>query len=501
MTIAYSAILVGVQIKTIQIETVIGQGFSGFNLLGLPAETTRDMRERVRTALEALGFFIPTKRVVVNIGPIEDIKLSRTPLSHLDFAVAASIIRALCLEKKEPIHIPQKEFFAGELSLQGNLKQLSNLLVYQAVFQNEPNLSAMCLPSPCKLQDERIETFENLKEWLDTRKTKSHKATIMKYDIKSHQRSEQESKKTPPNEITLKEAEKTLKTLLKKPKIAVSLLVAAVGKHNLILAGEPGIGKSYAFKNYPNLLAPLCAKKNSEVQLIHAEENDCKPPFRNPHHSCTSAALIGGASLKPGEATLAHHGVLFLDELAEFPRQSLEALREPLDSGIIVLSRAQGNILYPAKFQFCATTNPCPCGYLFSRMKACRCNPSSSRKYLEKLSGPLMDRFCMQVWIENTEEEKEIDIFGLALKETIVKGKILDFLNLLFQLQLHEDWPYEVPNLHLEYKKLSTRGCEKIKQITHTFANLFPELIKHDSFLDTIVSYRELGQKFLEAHV
>jgi magnesium chelatase family protein len=210
--------------------------------------------------------------------------------------------------------------------------------------------------------------------------------------------------------------------------------------------------------------------------------------------------LVGGSSLKPGEVTLAHHGVLFLDELAEFPRLSIESLREPLDSGVVTLSRANGSILYPAKFQLCGTTNPCPCGYMFSRKKPCRCNPRESRKYLQKISGPLLDRFCLQIWLDPVVEDCDQDIFAqfvLKLRDT---GRLAEFVDHFLFVQGQRLTRVEGQGKGEFHKEsvgnFSIRGQEKIFQVSHTFQMLFPSLVGHPLFEEQVLEYRVLGEMF-----
>ena len=340
MAKTYSCILVGVDVHTIEVEAIMGSGFSGLNILGLPTDATRDMRERVRSALESIGIPIPARRVVVNVSSNELIKLSRTYLAQLDFAVAACIIRALFEENEDKITLyqPEHEFLAGELSLSAELKPIANPLIYEAISSYKNLKSTICLSYNEEYVYPQFEYYKNLKEWFDNRKSNPNEFK----NENSHQIPEIKNSAFKVTEDKFFAARNTVEMLLKTPKTCVALLVAAAGKHNLLIAGEPGIGKSYSVKRLPTLLLPLKEKDKIEVKLIHNLADVIEKPFRFPHHSLTSAAMVGGSSLKPGEVTLAHHGVLFLDELAEFPRSSLEALREPLDSGCVTLSRAKG---------------------------------------------------------------------------------------------------------------------------------------------------------------
>jgi magnesium chelatase family protein len=495
MAKTYSCVLVGVDVHTIEIETVIGNGFSGLNILGLPTDVTRDMRERIRSALECINIPIPARRVVVNIGNNDLLKLSRTPLSQLDFAVAASIIRALMEEENFATELKtyKMEYLAGELSLSGELKSIQNQLVYEAITPLLHEESTICLPkSFTNSEKPYLEYFENLKDWLENRKQNVKNSTkLIQYKSLKHPQTE---------EITItnhkiKNATEALSILSQNPKICVAMLVAALGKHNLIVAGEPGIGKSFSLKKFANFLPPLSEKEKIEVKLIHQTSLIEQRPFRFPHHSTTSAALIGGASLKPGEVTLAHQGVLFLDELAEFNRSSLEALREPLDSQCVTLSRSNGNILYPAKFQLCATTNPCPCGYYYSRKKACRCNPTQRSKYLQKISGPLLDRFCLQIWLEQNNSETE-DIFSRYLKKLLKDNKVESFIENFFHELIKNKHDKNLTTTFEINQDVSLRGQTKIREITRSFEKIFPQLRDNKKFYEDILTYRSLEKIF-----
>lgn len=519
MAKTFSCILVGVEVIDVEIETMLGNGFSGLNILGLSSEITRDMRERIRSALESVGLLIPARRVVVNIYPRDVIKISRIPLSQLDFAVAASIIYALFQkkEKQQLLYQPTKEYFAGELSLSGELKKIQNPLIYHSILSRDEGEITLCMPKENTYSDnfsnfQNIEYFSSLQNWLQIRKIK-----VVKNKSESVKNINTINPKNN-DELNLKvtEIEKLIIILMKNPKLCVSLLVAAFGGHHILVAGEPGVGKSFSLQKIPILLNPLTDKEKIEVKLIHSVSHDVQKPFRSPHHSATPAALIGGSSLKPGEVSLAHNGVLFLDELAEFSSSSLESLREPLDSGEVYLSRAGGSIRYPANFQLCATTNPCSCGFLFSKNKPCRCNQSDNRKYLQKISGPLLDRFCLQIWIEPNQDESLFtsDLFMNFMIEKIRKGNLSEFIisylnikskqNEIEEMKKCKEELYLIRNILQKNNKfltLSLRGQEKIVKLVYSFKIIFKDIQYNDEFIDSIFNYRTLDKMFLQRDI
>ncbi|APJ04194.1 ATP-binding protein [Silvanigrella aquatica] len=517
MAKTFSYLLVGVEIFPVEIETVLGNGFSGLNILGLGTEATRDMRERVRSALESTGISIPARRVVVNITPNELIKMSRIPFSQLDFAVAASIIYALFEEQEnqQSLCAPEKEFLAGELSLSGQLKEVQNALIYESALSQEKESMCLCLPKANNnmSENDNLQFYATLLEWLNKRKMKDinvqknkeklsdKKISIIKNQLQFFEKSS----------FFVSDIEENILLLMKNPKVCISLLAAAFGNHHILVAGEPGIGKSFSLQKIPQFLIPLNQKEQLEVKLIHSLSGSVKRPFRSPHHSATPAALVGGSSLKPGEVSLAHCGVLFLDELAEFSSPSLESLREPLDAGEVFLSRAGGSIRYPAKFILCATTNPCPCGFLFSKTKPCRCHPKESRKYLQKISGPLLDRFCLQVWLDPHCDVMQQDVFSQYLFKIIENGKLKDFSYHFVNTKINylngsynDDTVFDMKNLIKKNEKilsLSLRGQDKIISVLQTFHAIFPEIICDENFLESVLSYRILDKMFLQKNI
>lgn len=504
MAKTYSCLLVGLDVIEIEIETVIGKGFSGLSILGLQSDIVRDMRERVRSALESIGIFIPAKRVVVNISPREILKLARTPLSELDFAVAASVILALFEDQGIALPKIEKEFFAGELSLCGDIKSVQNTLIYEKIsnfyaslctdgsFAKQSGLLiSISGEKNYPYQQSTFKSYLNLSDWLSDRKNhnKLRKNVIIENQNGNHLSDFSVGK--------IQKAAAIIQKLSKNPKACVASLVAVSGWHHLLLIGEPGIGKSFCVQYIKDLFLPPNKEQQIEIQLIYSQTvNPHTRPFRKPHHSSTVAALVGGQSLKPGEVTLAHHGVLFLDEIAEFSRNALESLREPLDSGHVELSKSLGNIRYPADFLLCATANPCPCGYLFSENVPCRCRPSDSKKYMNKLSGPLLDRFCLQVFIEHPNRylENKKDIFSEYLSYLISDEiKLFEFVKNFFQVQNTYQKSHRADIQFDTESPVSIRSHFKIKRLIETFSKIFPMLSHENTFTDQVLTYRNLS--------
>jgi magnesium chelatase family protein len=504
MSKTYAAVLVGVEIEIIEVEAFVGNGFSGLTILGISGDVVRDMRERVRAVLESAGYALPARKIVVSFSPVRALKLCRTNLEELDFAVAACVVRALDEEKRNVSAKPvqeRREFFAGALSLTGALRPVDRPLVVSALQHREWHAQTGAIFHVAHETEiggsESVLFYPHFESWMakrnggESRLLSFAQAPVVSCDEAEFSRHNR-----------LKKICHVMDVFSSSPKILAALLAAAAGRHNILFAGEPGVGKSFAIKHLEMLLPALTTEELFQVQLISDEQSlqknkiSSKRPFRAPHHSCTSAALVGGANLKPGEVTLAHLGVLFLDELAEFSRLSLEALREPLDSGKVLLSRAAGSLAFPARFQLCATTNPCPCGFLFSRKKSCRCSHGEKSRYLSRLSGPLMDRFGLQVVVEPDVLER--DVFSRCLIDLVKEENRTAFAErfLSVQEQMFFGGPLECNASALGAKpaSVSRRTEGHLDSLASTFLLLFPEA--KEASWDDVASYRVMEQRF-----
>lgn len=471
----YSAALVGVSVEEVEIETAMGSGFSGLCLIGLPNEVVRDMRERVRAALEAAGYGIPARRVVVNVRFQSNVKLVRSQLSALDFAIAAGIIRAIVEndenETTDSYAAETKHFFFGELELGGALRLSCHPLVVRQLLLRYPDGVFFVAPNFQKLG----RTCAHLSDWVAVRDDKSlnESVSLENQSLKSDEVVQSQPKR-------LARICTTIEGLRSHPQLLIASLLSAAGRHHLLLAGEPGIGKSYTARKLAALLPPLRTQEHIDVQIIYdgvSTHHDASTrPFRSPHHSLSMAGLVGGAQLKPGEMTLAHHGVLFLDEFAEFSRTAIEALREPLDAGAVSLSRAAGHVEYPAKFVLLAATNPCPCGYALSRKRLCRCLPGTKMKYQQKLSGPILDRFAMKIFVTKPSSHSTTQLDWLyqnfLRKPCNTESFAIEFAAvqdlLWFDSLQHEK--IEI----IRKSEVSRRSEENENLLAHTVLRLFP---------------------------
>lgn len=434
--VVHSAVCLGLNVYPVTIESALGSGFSGLQLIGVPQEYARDARERIRAALESLGFTLPARRLVVSFRPSDVLRQFRSGLEHLDLPCALAILAALSQQQNPGNSNKQllerisrslqsgRHLFAGQLTLAGDLLPPEQILPFEIVSTEAQSNSTTVWSA---IAPEQV-TVSARKRFRYVRSLNDCIRTLIQPNDTSSTTREAQSETLDPtarnllDESSLKqrteEIEGVLRQLIHTPTVALALLTAAAGRHHILLAGSPGCGKTYALRMLKELLPPLTPSQQLDVALIHQRPvHEFKGrPYRQPHHSCSAAALLGGSLLQPGEVSLAHHGLLFLDELAEFPRPALEALREPLDERKITLSRARGRVELPADFLLAAATNPCACGYFFSKTQSCRCVGSAPLKYQQKLSGPLLERFSILLLMDDvlTERDDNPELVQLA---------------------------------------------------------------------------------------
>ncbi|EPL14629.1 YifB family Mg chelatase-like AAA ATPase [Pseudomonas sp. CF161] len=385
LAIIHSRAQVGVQAPAVSVEVHLANGLPALTLVGLPEAAVKESKDRVRSAIINSGFNFPARRITLNLAPADLPKDG----GRFDLAIALGILAAsvqvpsLALDEVECL---------GELALSGAVRAVRGVLPAALAARSagrtlvvpRANAEEACLASGLKViaVDHLLEAVAHFNGHAPIEPFVSN--GLLQADRPYPDLNEVQG------QLAAKRA----------------LLVAAAGAHNLLFSGPPGTGKTLLASRLPGLLPPLQEQEALEVAAIQSVASHIplchwpQRPFRQPHHSASGPALVGGGSKpQPGEITLAHHGVLFLDELPEFDRKVLEVLREPLESGEIVIARARDRVHFPARFQLVAAMNPCPCGYLGEPSGRCRCTPEQIQRYRNKLSGPLLDRIDLHLTV------------------------------------------------------------------------------------------------------
>ncbi|WKB51491.1 YifB family Mg chelatase-like AAA ATPase [Eleftheria terrae] len=420
LAVIRSRALAGLSAPEVTVEVHLANGLPSFTLVGLADTEVKEARERVRAALLNSGLAFPhNKRITVNLAPADLPKES----GRFDLPIALGILAAS--GQLDASRLAAHEF-AGELSLAGDLRPVRGALAMCLALQRAGMPRAMVLPQDSAREAALVQQAE---VW-----GARHLLDVVQAML-PHHGSDAGSDPESPGWQRVSEAPPPARPLypdlrdVKGQALAKRALeIAAAGGHSLLLVGAPGTGKSMLAQRFAGLLPPLDTEAALESAAVLSLAGGFDPqrwrqrPFRAPHHSVSSAALVGGGSPpRPGEISLAHHGVLFLDELPELPRPALEALREPLETGRIVISRAARQSEFPARFQLVAAMNPCPCGYLGSSLHACRCSPDAVARYAGKLSGPLLDRIDLQVEVAPLSAEALLAVPDGETSESVAR--------------------------------------------------------------------------------
>lgn len=386
-----SADLVGIDAVPVEVEVDVQPGMPSYVTVGLPDAAVRESRERVKGAILNAGYQYPLEQVTVNLAPAD----IRKEGSQLDLPIALALLAATGQVGLRPDHAGH--LILGELALNGTLRPVRGALATALAARNAGQalvLPEANVPEAAVVEGLPVLPVSSLPQAVEYFRGAGEIAP-------APHRSFLELLAEPPARLDF--AEVKGQALVKR-----ALEVAAAGAHNLFLIGPPGSGKSMLAKRFPTILPPMSFEEALETTRVHSARGESLKrgglitlrPFRAPHHTVSYAGMIGGgASVMPGQVSLAHNGVLFLDELTEFKRDVLESLRQPLEDRCVTIARARGSLSFPASFTLIAATNPCPCGYRGDPGRTCRCTPPMVQRYLSKLSGPLLDRMDIQVQV------------------------------------------------------------------------------------------------------
>lgn len=491
----------GLLTKYVDVQVSITTGLPSFTIVGLADKAVSESKERLRSAFQNLGLSLPNQRITINLSPADLNKEG----SHFDLPIALALLASMNI-------IPREEILnyvaIGEISLDGKIKEVNGCLA-TSLFATQNNYGFIF---PIKQLNEMylvkgqidLLPIANLLDIIDHF---NGKKIINSNNLEIVEQIQVPQKFVDIGSIRGQESAK------------IALEICAAGMHNLLMIGPPGSGKSMLANALGGILPPLTKQEALEVSLIYSIAGELgdkslitQRPFRSPHHSASAPALVGGGRFaKPGEITLAHNGVLFLDELPEFPQNILDTLRQPIENGIINISRVNSNHTYPAKFQFIAAMNPCKCGYFGDKDRSCTKAPVCAQNYMSKISGPIMDRIDLVLDVPpvSMDELNQVADKNLLyrVKERVLQAREIQAnryknYNILTNSQASADVLDETAKLDKDAKdllqtsierfKLSTRAYFRLLRVSRTIADLGQSASINKNHVSQAIFYRKL---------
>lgn len=490
----------GIDVLDIDVQVQLSSGMPVFQIVGLPDKAVGESRERVRAALNAMGLPLPAKRIIINLSPADVQKEG----SHYDLPIALGL---LVVMGAIPADAVADTVVLGELSLDGRIEPVSGVLP-SAIHALSQNKSLIC-PAACGGEavwggDVNVLAPQSLLALVNHMK-----------GLQVLSPPERQMEEVTPLKILC------LKDIKGQENAKRALEIAATGGHNLLMMGPPGSGKSMLASRLPGILPPLNAREALDVTMIHSLAGQLNEgrlirtrPFRDPHHSASMPALVGGGmKAKPGEVSLAHLGVLFLDELPEFSSSTLEALRQPLESGKTVVSRANAHYTYPSRVQLVAAMNPCRCGHMADPARACSKAPRCGQDYQSKISGPIFDRIDLHVDVPEvsaddltapSDGEASVVIAGRVARVREIQRLRYEKLGLVIQTNAQADGEIldevaalgqdaqDLLKLAADKFKLSARGFRRVQRVARTLADISGDEAIAKHHVAEALSYRRL---------